>query len=95
MGDQPALPKEIALLQNYPNPFNPTSIIQFALPAASKVVLKIYNPLGQLVKTLLDQGESAGMKSVTFDAGPLPTGVYFYRLQAGSFVDVKKMILTR
>jgi len=95
VGDQPALPKEIALLQNYPNPFNPTSIIQFALPASSRVLLRIYNPLGQLVKTLLDQTESAGIKSVTFDAGSLPSGVYFYRLQAGSFVDVKKMILIR
>ena len=88
------------MAQNYPNPFNPTTQIQFAIPEAGNVTLKIYNNLGQLVKTLVDENMSAGYHFVTWDATEnsgniLSSGVYFYRIIAGNFVQVKKMILMK
>jgi hypothetical protein len=88
-------PASFALEQNYPNPFNPVTHIQYQLPAESKVTLKIYNILGQLVSTLIDETQSAGHKSVTFNGSSLPSGVYFYHLQAGAYNDVKKLVLTK
>ncbi|MDI6766355.1 MAG: T9SS type A sorting domain-containing protein, partial [Bacteroidota bacterium] len=93
------LPKEFALHQNYPNPFNPTTKIKYDLPKDSKVSLKIYNLLGQEVLTLVDENQNAGFKSVTWDAGDLPSGVYIYKLSAESegksFVDVRKVVLMK
>ncbi len=94
-GNVISLPKEFALEQNYPNPFNPTTVIQYALPNEEKVTLKIFNLLGQEVSTLVDAVEDAGYKAVSFDATPFPSGVYFYRLQAGKFSNVKKMLLMK
>ena len=93
--DRGTAPTEYALEQNYPNPFNPTTVISFELPVSSYVTLKVYNMLGQEVATLIDGAQDAGMKSVTFDAAHLPSGVYTYRVSAGSFSDVKRMSLVK
>jgi predicted esterase len=86
-------PRQFLLSQNYPNPFNPTTVISYQLPANSFVVLKVYDVLGREVKTLVNEVQETGRYSVAFDAAGLSSGVYFYRLQAGSFSQVKKMIL--
>ena len=88
------------LSQNYPNPFNPTTKIQYTIPTvgvqrAVSVQLKIYNVLGKEVATLVNEYKSAGEYKVEFDASVLPSGVYFYQLKAGSFVETKKMVLLR
>ncbi|HEX7571563.1 MAG TPA: T9SS type A sorting domain-containing protein, partial [Bacteroidota bacterium] len=90
-----ALPVKYALEQNYPNPFNPSTVIGFRMPAAGIVSLKVYNILGQEVNTLMDGMQPAGNYSVRFEGAGLSTGVYFYRLQAGSFVQVRKMMLLK
>ncbi len=83
------------LTQNYPNPFNPTTNITYQLPHNARVKLVVYNSLGQVVNTLVDQNKSAGRYSITFNASNLPSGVYFYRIQAGDYVSVKKMLLMK
>jgi glycosidase len=94
-GPAPALPREYALGQNYPNPFNPTTTIAYQIRTAGMVVLRVYDMLGRVVATLVDGYQNAGAFTGTFDASRLSSGVYFYRLQAGSFVSTKKMVLTK
>jgi hypothetical protein len=89
------LPKEFALYQNYPNPFNPTTKIKYDLPNDSRVTISIYNLIGQEVATLVDENQEAGFKSVEWNAGSLPSGMYVYRLTANTFSDVKKMLLLK
>ncbi|TLY33239.1 MAG: T9SS type A sorting domain-containing protein [Ignavibacteria bacterium] len=90
------LPKEFALHQNYPNPFNPSTTIGFDLPVSADVTLKVYNILGQEVASLLTaQHLDAGVQSIQFDASRLASGLYFYRLHAGNYVSVKKMVLLK
>ena len=89
------LPKVFALQQNYPNPFNPTTTIQFALPTGSQVVLKIYNLLGREVATLVNEELQSGKYKVDFEANGLPSGVYFYRIQAGGFSKTRKLTLLK
>ena len=84
-----------ALYQNYPNPFNPSTTIEYSLAKAAKVDLSIYNVLGQKIATLVNSRQSAGIQQVVFDASKLSTGVYFYRIQADDFVQVKKMLLMK
>lgn len=90
-----AVPGEYALRQNYPNPFNPATLIRYQLPEAGDVTLKIYNALGEEVATLVDAYQTAGYKSAEFSAVRLPSGVYFYRLTAGSFMRMRKALLVR
>jgi len=87
------LPSTFHLAQNFPNPFNPTTTIRFETPAASHVKLVIYNLAGELVRTLVDGEIAAGFHHITFDAKGLASGIYFYRLEAGSFTAFRKMIL--
>ncbi len=89
------VPLTYALYQNYPNPFNPVTTIKYSIPNSERVVLKVYNILGQEVATLIDEEQRAGVYEFRFDASNLASGVYFYRLQAGKFIDVKKMMLVK
>jgi hypothetical protein len=84
-----------SLEQNYPNPFNPSTKISWQLPIASHQVLKVFDVLGIEVTTLVDEYKPAGIYEIDFDAGSLSSGVYIYKLQAGDFVSVKKMLLTK
>jgi len=89
------LPETFILGQNYPNPFNPQTNIDYALPVEGLVRMDVYNMLGQLVTTLVDEYQPAGIYSVSWDASGMPTGVYFYRINAGQFTAVKKMVLVK
>jgi hypothetical protein len=89
------VPGRFELSQNYPNPFNPTTVIGYRLSANSKVNLSIYNSLGQKVATLVNEKQSVGLHEVEWDASDFPSGVYYYVLKAGEFIDVKKMVLIR
>lgn len=89
------VPSTFSLLQNYPNPFNPATVITYQLAANRVVTLKVYDVLGRLVNTLIDEHQTAGAHSVTFNGNNLPSGIYFYRLQAGNYVETKKMILLK
>jgi len=88
-------PLEFALEQNYPNPFNPSTTIKFTIPEASIVTLKVFNTLGQEVALLINQSMEAGVHEINFDAVGLNSGMYFYRLEAGDYVQVKKMTLLK
>jgi hypothetical protein len=87
------VPVAYALAQNYPNPFNPSTTIRYSLPNRSHVTLTVFNTLGQQVSTLVQTEQDAGYREVQFNAQNLPSGVYFYRLQAGSFTETKKLLL--
>jgi subtilisin family serine protease len=96
--DSKTLPIEFALEQNYPNPFNPSTIIQYAISSRQFVQLKVYDILGNEVATLVNEEKAPGVYEVEFNVGQtisLSSGVYLYRLQAGDFVQTKKMILMR
>ncbi|TKJ37229.1 hypothetical protein CEE37_14040 [candidate division LCP-89 bacterium B3_LCP] len=89
------IPTEYSLDQNYPNPFNPYTTISFGLPKAGQVELTLYNILGQQVTRLIDGYRNAGYHEVTWDASTLASGIYFYRIEAGDFVSVGKMVLMK
>ena len=97
------IPSEFGLSQNYPNPFNPSTIIRFSISEESFVTLKVVNTLGEEITTLINENIIAGNYEVDFDATGLPSGIYFYKLQAGSpsagsgqsFVETKKMVLMK
>jgi cyclomaltodextrinase len=88
-------PKTFSLMQNYPNPFNPSTQISYSIPAANFVTLKVYDILGREVQTLVNDRKQAGTYSVVFNASKLASGIYFYRLTSGDFVQTKKMILVK
>ncbi len=95
VNDESGIPKKFELQQNYPNPFNPTTKIKYALPKDEFVTLKVYNSLGQEVTTLVNQNVSAGYHTIDFDASNLASGMYIYRIKAGNFVSIKKMMLLK
>jgi hypothetical protein len=83
------------LSQNYPNPFNPETKIRFSIPNDDHVKIKVYNTLGQRIKTLLNKDLQSGHHVVKFNASDLASGIYYYRIEAGDFQDVKKMIMIK
>lgn len=89
------LPSTYKLSQNYPNPFNPTTVINYSIPEAGKVTLRVYNMLGQQVVTIVNSQQAAGNYKATFDAGRLASGIYFYTLSAKNFNVTKKMMLLK
>jgi hypothetical protein len=89
------MPLQFSLCQNYPNPFNPSTTITFELPQASQVTLSVFDLLGREVSMLVNERRDAGVHAVNFDGSNLASGVYLYRLQAGSYVETRKLVLVR
>jgi hypothetical protein len=90
-----SLPTKYILSQNYPNPFNPSTTIKYEIPELSFVTLKVYDVLGNEITTLINEEKPIGNYEVEFNASSLPSGIYFYQLQAGSFIETKKMVLLK
>ena len=93
--EEDAIPTEYSLEQNYPNPFNPITVIRFSLPHKAKVLLEVFNLLGQRIEVLIDQELAASFYKVNFNAGHLSSGIYFYRLITDDFIQAKKMLLIK
>ncbi|HTX19170.1 MAG TPA: T9SS type A sorting domain-containing protein [Bacteroidota bacterium] len=89
------VPRKFFVEQNYPNPFNPTTLISYGIPKDEYVSVKVFNILGQEVRTIVAEKQSAGVYSFSFDGSGLSSGVYLYRIQAGSSVDIKRMMLLK
>jgi len=94
-GDLADLPSDFVLIRNYPNPFNASTVISYELPTSSLVKLEVYNISGQKVATLVDSQQEAGYRSARWDASEVSSGLYFYKLTAGDFNEIKRMILVR
>jgi len=88
-------PRKFELEQNYPNPFNPSTVIRYRIAEPSMVVLKVYDVLGRELTTLVHERQAAGQYSIVFNAQSLSSGTYFYRLTAGEFTSIKKMLLVK
>ena len=100
VGEGLSIPDEFALHQNYPNPFNPVTTLRYDLPENGHVHITIYDMLGREVKTLINQTQDTGYRSVVWDATndygkPVSAGVYLYQIQAGNFVQSRKMVLLK
>jgi endoglucanase len=93
--ESPSSPTEFFLGQNYPNPFNPSTLISYQLPANTHAELKVFDVIGREIETLVDERQDAGDHAVLFNAANLPSGVYFYSLQAETYLDIKKLLLLR
>ena len=93
--NQSVIPDGFKLFQNYPNPFNPITGIQFSTSSKQFVSLIVYDSLGKIVKSLVNEIKPAGTYEVKFSSKDLPSGTYFYRIKAGDYVQTKKMILLR
>ncbi|MEX2189151.1 MAG: choice-of-anchor B family protein [Bacteroidota bacterium] len=92
---KPGLPEEFSLSQNYPNPFNPATVIPYEVAMRSRVRFAVYNVLGKEIAVLLDEVKDPGAYTLSFDAGSLPSGVYFYRMSAGNTVQTRRMLFVR
>ncbi len=89
------LPSKYMLSQNFPNPFNPETSIEYSIPEAGLVSIRVYNVLGSELKTLVNGYKARGRYKITFNSAGLPSGVYFYRMETDSFSDIKKMIILK
>lgn len=90
-----SVPENFELWQNYPNPFNPVTHLEFGISNLGFVSLKVFDILGKEVKTLVNEIKPAGIYKVQFDGSNLPSGVYFYKIEAGDFLSIKKMMLIK
>ena len=90
-----SITNEFMLYQNYPNPFNPSTTIKYQIPQSGLVTIKVYNLLGKEVKTLVNQYQNTGSHEVKFNAGNLPSGIYFYRLETSRYSKTKKLLLVK
>ena len=95
MEDESIIPNKVKLMQNYPNPFNPSTTINFHIPERSFTSLYIFNQLGEKISILIEEELESGKYEVNFDASNLPSGVYFYRISSGNFIDAKKMLFIK
>jgi aminopeptidase N len=95
VSNEKQIPAEFKLYQNYPNPFNPVTQITYDIPKRSLVTLKVYNAIGQLIMQPVNEIKEAGNYTLKFDASNLPSGVYYYEIQAGTFTDSRKMVLIK
>jgi Leucine-rich repeat (LRR) protein len=93
--DDTELPTHYQLMNNYPNPFNPSTSISYAIPQTQKVILRVYDILGKQLTTLVNEEKPTGTYKVTWNASNLPSGIYFYRIQAENFVETKKIVLLK
>jgi len=93
--EQEIIPTVYKLNQNYPNPFNPSTVINYQIPEEGFVTLKIYDILGSEVKILVNENKPVGSYNIHFDASDLASGIYIYRLTAGSFISTKKMLMIK
>ena len=89
------VPNKFELSQNYPNPFNPSTVIRYHLPLVSHVSLKVFDVLGNEIVSLVNEEKPAGSYEAEFNASQLSSGIYLYKIRAGSFVETKKMILMK
>ncbi|MBK7632282.1 MAG: T9SS type A sorting domain-containing protein [Ignavibacteriales bacterium] len=95
IGSNDVFPKEFRLFQNYPNPFNGNSIIKYSIPKSSQVQIKVFDVLGNEIETIVNEEKPIGTYELNWNAANLPSGVYFYRLRAGDYVQTRKMILLK
>ena len=89
------IPEKFTLYQNYPNPFNPATTIKYSIPKASFVTLKVYDILGREINTLVNKEQKVGVYKIQFNSNKLSSGVYFYKITAGNFVNTKKFIILK
>ena len=89
------IPKDYALYQNFPNPFNPATVLAYDIPKESYVTIRVYDISGKEVKTIVNESKKVGAYTITFNASSLSSGVYFYKLTAGSYTAVRKLLLVR
>ncbi len=95
VGDRPLIPEKYGISQNYPNPFNPTTTIDYQLPEAAYVELCVFDVTGRLVRTLVSSRQGAGYYTISFDGSSACSGIYFFRIRAGTFVQMRKMVLVK
>ena len=89
------IPTDYNLTNNFPNPFNPSTKIKYSIPQSSQVIIKVFDILGNEIETLVSEQKNTGTYEITWHSENLPSGVYFYRLKAGNFVETKKMVLLK
>ena len=89
------IPQSFQLFQNYPNPFNPTTTIKYQIPEHNFVSIKVFDILGKEIETLVNEEKSKGTYEISWNADYLPSGIYFYQLKSGKYIETKKMLLLK